>query len=224
MMRRLAPERYFHTRVRKGVSGLHDTWLILGGQQWEAGQELAKDTLSLRITGTNGQLPRRALQSTLLDRCEQVLQTPVTVRNLCRPTLPAYPPAEDRFHWRVLSHLGSGFINMMSRAEVLRGTLALYNWQDDELCNRKLDAILDVQHHRLQRFENGYLLRGLEVEITLDSNGFTGDGDINLFGEMLNRFLSLYADMNQFIQLSLIIRPEGKCIRWKENHSQRLPG
>jgi len=224
MMRRQAPERYFHTRVRKGVSGLHDTWLILGGQQWEAGQELAKDTLSLRITGTNGQLPRRALQSTLLDRCEQVLQTPVTVRNLCRPTLPAYPPAEDRFHWRVLSHLGSGFINMMSSAEVLRGTLALYNWQDDELCNRKLDAILDVQHHRLQRFENGYLLRGLEVEITLDSNGFTGDGDINLFGEMLNRFLSLYADMNQFIQLSLIIRPEGKCIRWKENHSQRLPG
>ena len=60
--------------------------------------------------------------------------------------------------------------------------------------------------------------------MTLDSSGFSGDGDIHLFGEMLNRFLSLYADMNQFIQLSLIIRPEGKCIRWKENHSQRLPG
>ena len=153
-----------------------------------------------------------------------MLQTPVTVRNLTRPTLPAYPPAEDRFHWRVLSHLGSGFINMMNSAEVLRGTLALYNWQDDELCNRRLDAILDVQHHRLQRFESGYLLRGLDIEVTLDSSGFTGDGDIHLFGEMLNRFLSLYADMNQFIQLSLIIRPEGKCIRWKENHSQRLPG
>ncbi|WP_312831074.1 type VI secretion system baseplate subunit TssF [Pantoea eucrina] len=224
MMRRLAPERYFHTRVRRGVTGLHDTWLILGGQQWEKDDLLSRDTLSLRITGTNGQLPRRALQSTLLDRCEQMLQTPVTVRNLTRPTLPAYPPAEDRFHWRVLSHLGSGFINMMNSAEVLRGTLALYNWQDDERCNRRLEAILDVQQHRLQRFESGYLLRGLDVEVTLDSSGFTGDGDIHLFGEMLNRFLSLYADMNQFIQLSLIVRPEGKCIRWKENHSQRLPG
>lgn len=169
-------------------------------------------------------VPRRALQSTLLDRCEQVYDTPLTVRNLCKPTLPAYPPAEDRFHWRVMSHLGSRFLNMMSSAEVLRGTLSLYNWRDDELNNRRLDAILDVRHHRIQRFEDGFLLRGLDVEVTLDSNGFTGEGDIHLFGELLNRFFALYADMNQFNQLTLIVQPEGKYIRWKENHSPRLPG
>ncbi|HBZ3631468.1 TPA: type VI secretion system baseplate subunit TssF, partial [Klebsiella quasipneumoniae] len=53
---------------------------------------------------------------------------------------------------------------------------------------------------------------------------FTGAGDVHLFGDMLNRFFALYADMNQFIQLTLIVQPEGKCIRWKENHSLRLPG
>ncbi|HHZ4397199.1 TPA: type VI secretion system baseplate subunit TssF, partial [Escherichia coli] len=68
------------------------------------------------------------------------------------------------------------------------------------------------------------LLRGLDVEVTLDGNGFAGEGDIHLFGEMLNRFLALYADMNQFNQLTLIVQPEGKCIRWKENHNPRLPG
>ena len=141
------------------------------------------------------------MQSTLLDRCEQVLQAPVSVRNLCKPTLPVYPPTE-----------------------VLRGTLALYNWRDDELNHRRLDAILAVQHHRIQRFEKGFLLRGLDVEVTLDGNGFAGEGDIHLFGEMLNRFLALYADMNQFNQLTLIVQPEGKCIRWKENHNPRLPG
>ncbi|AXF64546.1 type VI secretion system baseplate subunit TssF [Leclercia sp. W17] len=224
MMRRNAPERYFHTRVKRGVTGMHDTWLILGGGQWEADREIARETVSLRITGTNGQLPRRALQSTLLDRCEQVSGTPLTVRNLCKPTLPVYPPVEDRFHWRVMSHLGTRFLNMMSSADVLRGTLSLYNWRDDELNNRRLGAILDVRHHRIQRFEEGFLLRGLDVEVTLDSNGFTGEGDIHLFGEMLNRFFALYADMNQFNQLTLIVQPEGKCIRWKENHSPRLPG
>ncbi len=91
MMRRHAPERYYHTRVKRGVTGMHDTWLILGGQQWEADRELARETVSLRITGTNGQLPRRALQSTLLDRCESISATPLTVRNLCKPTLPAIP-------------------------------------------------------------------------------------------------------------------------------------
>ena len=223
MMRREAPPRYFHTRVRRGVSGLHDTWLILGGYQWEDDRRFEREAISLLITGTNGQLPRRALQSTLLDRCEQVIQTPVSVRNLCKPTLPVYPPAEDRFHWRVLSHLGSGFLNMMSSAEVLRGTLALYNWQEDELNSRRLDAIQRVQHHRIQRFEDGFLLRGLDIEVALDSSGFTGEGDLHLFGELLNRFFALYTDMNQFNQLTLIVQPEGKCIRWKENHTPRLP-
>ncbi|STT73382.1 protein ImpG/VasA [Klebsiella pneumoniae] len=130
----------------------------------------------MRITGTNGQLPRRALQSTLLDRCESISATPLTVRNLCKPTLPAYPPAEDRYHWRVMSHLGTRFLNMMSSAEVLRGTLSLYNWREDELNNRRLDAILAVSHHRIQRFEQGFLLRGLDIEVTLDGSGFTGAG------------------------------------------------
>ncbi|HGJ8302664.1 TPA: type VI secretion system baseplate subunit TssF [Klebsiella quasipneumoniae] len=224
MMRRHAPERYYHTRVKRGVTGMHDTWLILGGQQWAADRALERETVSLRITGTNGQLLRRALQSTLLDRCESISATPLTVRNLCKPTLPAYPPAEDRYHWRVMSHLGTRFLNMMSSAEVLRGTLSLYNWREDELNNRRLDAILAVSHHRIQRFEQGFLLRGLDIEVTLDGSGFTGAGDVHLFGDMLNRFFALYADMNQFIQLTLIVQPEGKCIRWKENHSLRLPG
>lgn len=224
MMRRQAPPRYYHTRVKRSVTGLYDTWLILGGHQWEDDRLFEREAVSLQITGTNGQLPRRALQSTLLDCCEQVVSTQLSVRNLCKPTLPVYPPAEDRFHWRVLSHLGSGFLNMMSTAEVLRGTLALYNWQEDELNTRRLEAIQHVAHHRLQRFEQGFLLRGLDIELTLNSNGFTGEGDIHLFGEMLNRFFALYADMNQFNQLTLIVQPEGKCIRWKENHSPRLPG
>ncbi|MEJ5112070.1 type VI secretion system baseplate subunit TssF [Erwinia billingiae] len=224
MMRRSAPDRYFHTRVRKGPGGLHDTWLILGGDKWEADRDNVGETLSLNVTGTNGQLPRKALQSTLLDRCEQVTQTPLKVRNLCKPTLPAYPPAEDSFHWRILSHLGSSFLNIMSSAEVLRNTLELYVWRQDEMNLRQLDAIQLVEHHMVQRFERGYLLRGVDIEVTLDSNGFSGEGDIHLFGEMLNRFLALYSDIHLFNQLTLIVQPENKCIRWKENHNQRLPG
>ena len=224
MQRSSAPERFFHTRVRKGPGGLHDTWLILGGDSWDAEQGSEGETLSLSVTGTNGQLPRKALQSTLLDRCEQVIQTPLRVRNLSKPTLPAYPPAEDSFHWRVLSHLGSSFLNIMSSAEVLRNTLELYNWQHQEMNLRQLDAIRHVQHHMIQRFEKGYLLRGVDVEVTLDGHGFSGQGDVHLFGEMLNRFLALYSDIHLFNQLTLIVQPENLCIRWKENHNQRLPG
>lgn len=220
MLRRNAPEHYYHTRVKRGVSGLHDTWLILGGEREQPTAALESETLSLQLTGTNGQLPRKALQSTLLDRTEETKQIPLQVRNLCKPTLPCYPPAEDRFHWRVLSHLGASFLNMMDNVEVLRGTLALYDWRDDDLNSRKLDAMIHVEQHLIERFEKGFLQRGIAIDITLDSNGFNGEGDIHLFGEMLNRFFALYTDVHLFNQLTLHILPTGNSLTWTENHPQ----
>ena len=219
MLRHNAPEHYYHTRVKRGVSGLHDTWLILGGEDRSIVSALESETLSLQLTGTNGQLPRKSLQSTLLDRTEQTMQVPLTVRNLCKPTLPGYPPVEDRFHWRVLSHLGASFLNMMDNAEVLRGTLALYDWREDDMNKRQLEAIIQVEHHLIERFEKGFLQRGIAIDITLDSNGFNGEGDIHLFGEMLNRFFELYTDVHLFNQLTLHILPTGQQLQWTENHN-----
>ncbi|VED48973.1 type VI secretion protein ImpG [Raoultella terrigena] len=225
MMRHDAPERYFHTRVKRGPSGLYDTWLILGGRSFEIEQLAEKpESLSIRITGTNGQLPRKSLESTLLDRVVKAGKVPVKVLNLNAPTLPLYPPAGDRFHWRVMSHLGSSFLSMMDNPEVLRGTLALYDWSDDEMNRRRLEAIVAVKHTLIRRFERGYMLRGVDIEITLNSDNFAGEGDVNLFGEMLHRFFALYADVHLFNQLTLVLQPTGKRLRWKENHSQHAPG
>jgi type VI secretion system protein ImpG len=113
---------------------------------------------------------------------------------------------------------------MLDSAEVLRGTLALYDWTGSELNRRRLAAIVEVSHHLVQRFEKGFLLRGVDIEITLDANGFAGEGDISLFGEMLNRFFALYADVHLYTQLTLVLQPTGACLRWSENHSQRIPG
>lgn len=48
--------------------------------------------------------------------------------------------------------------------------------------------------------------------------------DVTLFGEMLHRFFALYADVHLFNQLTLVLQPTGKRLRWKENHSQHVPG
>ena len=149
MLRDEAPERYFHTRMKRGANGMHDTWLILGGEGFDADRLSETESLSLRLTGTNGQLPRKALQSTLLDSLVKSPLAGLKVRNLCAPTLPCYPPNQDRFHWRVLSHLGSNFLPMLDNAEVLRGTLALYDWTHSELNRRRLAAIVE---HLLRLF------------------------------------------------------------------------
>ncbi|MGE4802443.1 type VI secretion system baseplate subunit TssF [Yersinia hibernica] len=225
MMRHDAPERYYHTRVKRGASGLYDTWLILGGRSFDMEQLAEKsESLSMRITGTNGQLPRKALESTLLDRVVKTGKVPVRVLNLSAPSLPLYPPANDRFHWRVMSHLGSNFLSMMDNPEVLRGTLALYDWTDDEMNRRRLEAIVAVKHTLIRRFERGFMLRGVDIEVTLNLDNFAGIGDVNLFGEMLHRFFALYADIHLFNQLTLVLQPTGKRLRWCENHSQHVPG
>jgi type VI secretion system protein ImpG len=169
-------------------------------------------------------LPRHGLQETLLDSCGKTARTDLRVRNLCAPTMPCYPPNRDRFHWRIFSHLGSNFLPMMDNPEVLRATLALYDWTGSEANRRRLDAIVDVNHYLLERFEKGFLLRGVDIQVTLDRNGFAGDGDICLFGEMLNRFFALYADIHLFNQLTLILQPDEKRLSWDENHSRRIPG
>lgn len=225
MMRHDAPERYFHTRVKRGPSGLYDTWLILGGRSFEMDQLSEKpESLSMRITCTNGQIPRKALESTLLDRVVKAGKVAVKVLNLSAPSLPLYPPANDRFHWRVMSHLGSSFLSMMDNPEVLRGTLALYDWTDDEMNRRRLEAIVAVKHTLVRRFERGFMLRGVEIEVTLNADNFAGEGDVNLFGEMLHRFFALYSDVHLFNQLTLVLQPTGKRLRWKESHSQHVPG
>jgi type VI secretion system protein ImpG len=163
-----------------------------------------------------------ALAETVLD--EPARGRSVAVRNLCTATMPYYAPDRDRFHWQVLSHLGSSFLPMLDNAEVLRNTLALYDWTGNELNRRRLQAIVEVRHHQIERFEKGFLIRGVDIEVTLDAGNFAGEGDICLFGEMLNRFFAQYADIHLFNQLTLILQPQDECLRWRENRSQRVPG
>ena len=216
MLRHDAPERYYHTRVRKGASGLHETWLILGGKIWDKDEMLETETLSLQITGTNGMLPRKALRNARINELFQAQNSIAHVRNLCSPTLPCYPPTEDRFFWRVLSHLAPNYLSLMN-AEVLRGTLALYDWTDNELNRRRLDGIVDVSHRMIKRIEKGMLQRGIEIEVTLNSYQFAGEGDVMLFGELLHQFFALYADVNLFTKLVIILLPTGQKIVWNQS-------
>lgn len=223
MLHNDAPERYFHTRLKRAPGGLHDTWLILGGDGFDLDRS-SRASLWLQLTGTNGQLPRMALAKAVLDATAHSRQRKLKVRNLCTTTMPCYAPDRDRFHWRVISHLGSSFLPMLDSADVLRNTLALYDWTDNEQNRRRLKAIVEVRHYLIERFERGFLLRGVDIEVTLDAGNFAGDGDICLFGEMLSRFFAQYADIHLFNRLTLILQPQDRCLRWKENHSERVPG
>ncbi|SDD06972.1 type VI secretion system protein ImpG [Cupriavidus sp. YR651] len=222
LLRHEMPERYFHTRVRRGPSGRFDTWLVLGGHAWEQQESMPEETLSLSVTGTNGMLPRKGLREAGITRMRGGFTNIGTVRNLTAPTLPVYPPTGDRFHWRVLSHLAPNYLSLLD-AEVLRGSLALYDWTDGELNRRRIDAITVVRHRPLQKLVKGGLLRGVEIEVALDSSRFAGEGDVEMFGAILNRFLSLYAAVNLYTRLVIVSQPSGKRLVWPDSKGEGAP-
>jgi len=222
MLRHEAPERYYHTRVQQGVKGLYETWLVLGGHAWESAEVLPHETLSLRVTGTNGMLPRKGLREASINEMAQGISNVARVRNLVSPTLPLHPPTDDRFQWRLLSHLAPNYLSLLD-AQMLRGTLALYDWTDGEMNRRRLDGIRTVTRKGVRKVMKGAVERGEQIEVTLDSHAFAGVGDMMLFGEMLHRFFELYADVNLFTQLVVVSLPTQQRIEWPVSKSDRAP-
>lgn len=55
-----------HTRA-PGMDGLQKTWLISGGNAWASMENLREGGVSLRVTGTNGLLPRKRLCEARID-------------------------------------------------------------------------------------------------------------------------------------------------------------
>jgi type VI secretion system protein ImpG len=208
--------------MRRGPSGRFDTWIVLGGHAWDQANTLPTETLSLSVTGTNGTLPRKALREAGITRMRGGFTNIGAVRNLTAPTLPVYPPTGDRFQWRVLSHLAPNYLSLLD-AEILRGSLALYDWTDGELNSRRIDAITDVRHRPLSKLVKGGLLRGVEITVTLDAGRFAGNGDLELFGSMLNRFLGLYATLNLYTKLVIVTQPTGQRIEWPETKGEGAP-
>lgn len=222
MLRHEMPERYFHTRMRRGPSGRFDAWVVLGGHAWEQQTTLPRETLSLSVIGTNGMLPRKGLREAGITRMRGGFTNVGAVRNLVAPTRPVYPPTGDRFHWRVLSHLAPNYLSLLD-AQLLRGALALYDWTDGELNRRRIDAITDVRHRPVQKLVKGGLLRGVEIQVTLDAHAFAGDGDVELFGSMLNRFLGLYATLNLYTRLVIVAQPMGQRLAWPDTKGEGAP-
>ena len=222
MLRHDAPERYYHTHTRQSAGGHYDTWLMLGGHHWQEQTALETETLSLKLTGTNGMLPRQALRQAQRVTLQQHHSAVTAVQHLLPYSLPCHPPREDRFQWRVLSHLASNYLSLLN-AETLRGTLALYDWTDDELNRRRLQAIVDVSHQQVRKVEQGCVMYGVAIDITLNQSGFTGEGDLYLFATLLNHFLASYADLNLFTRLRVLIQPSGRTLQWEDRACQRPP-
>lgn len=174
----------------------------------EDSQELPDaEVASLQLLATN-----RALASRLRPGEIRVptAATPsgVVFRNLYPTTPHVSPPFGRELHWRVVAHAAMG-IRSLTEPEVLRSVLDVYNLKaivDRQVARAhelRLAALKDVKVSASERLYRGALVRGVQIDVFLDETGFAGEGDLYLFGAILESFFAHYVSLNSFAKTTI---------------------
>jgi type VI secretion system protein ImpG len=229
--------RYYHTSTRPHITrrditpdlglGLTqevifvelDTYISIVNTDVETEGPM-EETLSLEVTCTNGRWPRELRLGEICYPTEAVPEF-VTFKNLTRPTLPIYPPLQEQhFEWNLISHLALNYLSL-SDADAFRGILELYEWSQSEANRRRIASIRSVNFFPKEIIYRGSVIRGSVVKLLLARENFADEGDLHLFGLVLNEFLGMYASINSFVQLQLEC-PSGERFEWPPKKGKNL--
>jgi type VI secretion system protein ImpG len=178
----------------------------------------AAETLSIQLLCTNGSLPESLRVG---DISLPTSSSPefVEFRNIQPPTNSLTPPLGTNLLWRLLSHLSLNYLSL-ARMENLRALLELYIFPEGRdravtLANRKrISGIENIEARPSNRLVSGILMRGQEIQLKLRQDNFASQGDLFLFGCILDHFLGNYASINAFTRLIIQEVMKGDLYQW----------
>lgn len=207
------PERYFHTRIWRGVTGMHETLLMLGGTASEQDLQEENATLFLNITCTNGNYPRLALDNAVFDGMTTAGNQSLCCQTRQAPSMPCYPPLSELYQWHAMALLHPRALSrMIDSAKNLRAVLQLFNWTEDKDNLRRINGVSHVSYK--QAYSSAEEWHGVHISIELDETQFSGIGDARLFCELLEQFFTQYASIARFTQLTVTLAESGTKWEW----------
>ncbi|ODB41000.1 type VI secretion system baseplate subunit TssF [Pseudomonas mosselii] len=209
------PQNRPHYSIRQRSSLLHDgldTYLSFGVHQAES-----HETLSIELTCTNQNLPRRLK---LGDICMLSEETPefLTFRNITPVTASYAPPLNRDFLWKLISNMSLNYLSLadVDALKVILETYDLPRYYDqhaEKVSRRLLGGLKSIRHQHVDRLHRGLPLRGLRTELTIDPEGYIGEGDLFVFASVLNEFFALYASLNSYHELR-VKSTQGEVYQW----------
>jgi type VI secretion system protein ImpG len=211
-----------HFSVRQQPSLLGDgleTYLSFGLRNLDQ-----HETLSIELTCTNQNLPR---QLGLGDICKPCEDTPefLTFRNISSVTPSYAPPLHRDFLWKLISNMSLNYLSL-ANVEALKVILETYDlprYYDqhaEKVSKRLLDGLKSIRHEHVDRLHRGLPVRGVRTELTMNPEGYVGEGDLFLFASVLNEFFALYASLNSYHELR-VQSTQGEVYKWKPRMGQQ---
>ncbi|WPN45374.1 MULTISPECIES: type VI secretion system baseplate subunit TssF [unclassified Pseudomonas] len=204
-----------HYSVHQRSSLLHDgldTYLSFGIRHTEA-----HETLSIELMCTNQNLPRRLKLGDINMACEGTPEF-LGFRNITPVTASFAPPLNGDFLWKLISNMSLNYLSLadVNALKVILETYDLpryYDQQAEKVSKRLLDGLKSIEHQHVDRLHRGLPVRGLRTELTIDPQGYIGEGDLFVFASVLNEFFALYASLNSFHELR-VKSTQGEVYQW----------
>ena len=204
-----------HYSVRQRSAMLHeglDTYL-----SFDTCQPEASETLSIELTCTNQNLPRRLNQGDICLPSEGMPEF-LVFRNIGPVTSSYAPPLTRDFLWKLISNMSLNYLSL-ANVDALKVILETYDLpryydQHAERASKKLlNGLKSIRHEHVDRLLRGLPLRGLRTELTIDPQGYIGEGDLFVFASVLNEFFALYASLNSYHELR-VNSTQGETYQW----------
>jgi type VI secretion system protein ImpG len=187
-----------------------------------------KDTVTLRLTCSNGELPSRLPFGNEEGDFQLGIGGPITrIVALTKPTDALQPPSQQGLLWRLVSKLSLNYLSLVSEgADAFREILRLHNFTGSLSAEKQIDGILSLRSEphfaRLTSSHGVTFARGTRVELELDEDQFAGTGAYT-FAAVMDVFLGLYTSMNSFSQLVVKTRQRKRVMKqWPPRAGQKI--
>jgi type VI secretion system protein ImpG len=218
---------YYETRLRPSVvpDASDDTYVSFVNSE-QRSIVPPTESVAFRLTCTNRTLAAK-LRVGDIDVPTESSPEFATFQNIIKPSIPIRPPLQGDLHWRLISHLSLNYLSLTT-VEALRGILSLYNFQSlvdrqvGRANERRLDGLTGVQSRPETLLFGGIPIRGTLITLALLETHFANEGDLFLFAGVLNEFLSSYASINSWTQLTVKGALQGEIYEWPARMGQQI--
>ncbi|MFS8113858.1 type VI secretion system baseplate subunit TssF [Rhizobium jaguaris] len=198
---------YYRTQVRPAILGNGvDHYLSFVTRLDEIGRP-ETETVSMKLLCSNGPL---ALQHGIGSVNQPTSSTPpkLDFSNITPILGEVPPPLEDNILWTLIANLARNFASLID-VEALRTVVGAYDFRAnaDKQAAQQRDLLLQsfrrFERRGIDIMRRGRPTRAYELALTVSESQMGGEGEMYLFGTILDQFLKSYASINSLHRFSV---------------------
>lgn len=213
------PQAYYRKQIRSShKDGGPETYISFIQPSGAPGLP-QQETISMELTCTNRNLPRELGVGDICVHADSAPES-ISFRNIT-PVIPPFNPPfeEDNTLWMLLSNMSLNYIALTDIA-ALKAIISAYDFRARHdkprarILKKILQGMISISCRQTDRIHKGLPVRGMQTTLVLDRHSFSCEGDMFLFGSVLNEFFVLYATVNSFHQLTVVEANRGEDYLW----------